>query len=188
MIGTQHQPPENDPLCLFTVSWSRPTAHRHPVRAALRIHTLIRKPKPFHRSPVDQVLLHNLLGILWLNVSVPDRLWVNHNRRAVLALVKAAGLVDSDGASQARGLRKLLQLRVQFALAVRGTRWPRSTFGTSVMANKDVMLENWQKCTSISRLQGHRSQPFAHIPQIAMIAGFPHFTALDPVASERMIA
>jgi len=134
------------------------------VRTALRIYTLIRKPKPFHRTPVDQVLLHNLCGILWLYMPVPDCLRVNHHRRAVLALVKAAGLVDADRISQTSGLRKLLQLRVQFALAVRGARWPRSTFRADVMADEDVMLENWQKCTSISRLQGHRTQPFAQIP------------------------
>jgi hypothetical protein len=36
----------------------------------------------------------------------------------VLALIKAAGLVDADGISQARGLGELLQLRVQFALSI----------------------------------------------------------------------
>jgi hypothetical protein len=130
------------------------------MRTALRIDALIRQPQPFHRSSVDQVLLHNLRGILGLHVPVPDGLRVNHYRRAVFALIETAGLVDSHRIPKARGLRNLLQLRVQFALSIARARWSRSTFRTGVMADKDVMFENRQNRTSYSRLQVRLPSPY----------------------------
>ncbi len=114
------------------------------MRASLRIDALICEPEPFHGAAVDQVLLHNLRGVFRLYMSVPDRLGIDNDRRAVLALIEAAGLVDADRIPQARRLRDLLKLRVQFALAICSARGPRRPFGTDIMANKNVMFENWQ--------------------------------------------
>jgi len=88
--------------------------------AGLGVYALFREPEPFHRTPVDQVLLHDLRGVFGLDVAVPDRFGIHDDGGPVFALIEAAGFVDADRSSQARSLGKLLQLRVQFALAVRG--------------------------------------------------------------------
>lgn len=82
------------------------------MRTALGIDALIRQPQPLHRPPVDQVLLDNLSGILRLHMPVPNGLWIDNHRRAVLALVQAARLVDAHSASKACSFAQLLQLCV----------------------------------------------------------------------------
>ena len=76
-----------------------------PVRARLRIDALIRQAQPLHRTPVNQVLLHNLRGIFGLNMPVPDPFRIYHHGWTVLALIETAGFVDTDRAAQPRGLR-----------------------------------------------------------------------------------
>lgn len=114
------------------------------MRARLRIDALIRQPQPFHRAAVDQVLFDDLRGIFRLHVPVPDRLRIHDHRRAMFALIEAAGLVDANRVPQARGLRKLLKLGVQLALSIRSARGPRRTLRADVVANKNVVFENWQ--------------------------------------------
>jgi len=114
------------------------------MRAALGIDALISQPQPFHRASVDQVLLDDLRGIFRLHMPVPDRLWINDNRRAMFALIQTSGLVNANRASQARRLRKLLKLGVQLALSIRRARGSRRAFRADVMAHKNVVFENWQ--------------------------------------------
>jgi hypothetical protein len=112
--------------------------------ACLRVDALIGKLQSLYWPPVDQVFLHNLRCILGPHVSVPYRLGVNDDCRAVLALIKATGLVDPHSVTQPSCFCGLLQLRMYFALPVGCTRWPRSALGTHIMANKNVVLERWQ--------------------------------------------
>ena len=102
------------------------------------------------------MFLHNFRGIFGLHVSVPDRLWIDDDGGPMLALVEAAGFVDPDGVSQARSLGELLQLRMQFALSIRGARRPRSAFRTGIMADKNVMLEQGQSMLLL--LQAYRAE------------------------------
>jgi len=78
------------------------------MRAGLRVDALVRQAQPFDWVPSDEVFTNNLLGVLGLNVPVPDSLRVDDHRRAVLALVQAASFVDSDSTSKARGFREHL--------------------------------------------------------------------------------
>jgi hypothetical protein len=109
------------------------------------IDAFIGEPEPLHWTPVDQVLPHNLRCIFGLDMPIPDGFGVHHHRRAMFALVETAGFIDANRISQACGLGKLLQLRMQFALAVRGARGARGAFRTNVMADENVMFENRQK-------------------------------------------
>ena len=77
----------------------------HPVWARLRIDAPVRQAQPLHRTPVNQVLLHNLRGIFGLNMPVPDRFRIYHHGWAVLALIETAGFVDADCTAQPRSLR-----------------------------------------------------------------------------------
>jgi hypothetical protein len=88
------------------------------MRAGLCVDALIGQTQPFDRPPGDQMLGDNLRRIFGLDVPIPDRLGVNDDRRAVFALIQAAGFVDAHFAGKPCGLGKLLQLRVQFAASV----------------------------------------------------------------------
>lgn len=114
------------------------------MRAALGIQALIGDPQPLDRPAANQVLLHNRSRIFGLHAAVPDRLRIDHDHRAMLTLVQAPCLVDSHPRSQPGSLCKLLQLRVQLALSVRGAGWPRRIGRTSVVANKNMALKQRQ--------------------------------------------
>jgi hypothetical protein len=91
------------------------------------------------------MFLHNLRCIFRLHMPVPDCFGIHHDRRAVLALIQTAGLVDANRVSESGCLGKLLQLRMQFALAVCGARGAGRAFRTNVMTDENVMFEYWQK-------------------------------------------
>ena len=68
----------------------------------------------------DQVLGDDFGGVRRLDVSLPDRLGVNHHDWAVLALIQAQGLVNAGRPTKAGCPRKQLQFRDQVALSIRG--------------------------------------------------------------------
>jgi hypothetical protein len=63
--------------------------------AAFRIDALIGEPESLNGTPTKQMLFHNLFGVCWLDVSVPDGFRIDDYRWAVLALVEATCLVDA---------------------------------------------------------------------------------------------
>jgi hypothetical protein len=114
------------------------------MRAAFRVHAPIGEAQPFHRPPANQVLGDNLFRILRLHVAVPHGVWVNHHSGTVLALVKAAGLVDPHLSAESSLARELLQPRMQAAGSIGCARWPRRIHGPNVMADKDVTFKRGQ--------------------------------------------
>ena len=116
------------------------------MRTALRVHALICQAQPLHRPPAYKMFFHNLCRVLWPHMAIPNRFRINHHRRPVLALVQTAGFIDAHAARQSCGFRQLLQLRMQVALSVAGTRRARRTFGAHVVANKDVAFK-WGQST-----------------------------------------
>lgn len=148
------------------------------MRAALRINALIRQPEPFHRPTVDQVLLDDLRGIFRLHVPIPDGLGIYDHGGAMFALIEAAGLVDPHRIHKTGSLRKLLKLRVQFALAVCSARRPRRALRADIMANKNMMFENRQieppspdyRSAALDRLSKAPRATF----HILLLAAWPH--------------
>jgi hypothetical protein len=147
------------------------------MRACLRVDALVGEAQALNGTAVDQMLLDDFGGIFWLDVAVPDGFGIDDYRRPVFALIQASRLVDSDRAPQACSLRQLLQLRVQFALSIRGARRPGSAFRADIVADKDVALENGQ----VLLLQ----QPAYRLGRELK---FPHLPPPNRVASARMIA
>jgi len=121
------------------------------MRATLRVQAVIGNPQPLHRPPAHQVLLHNLRSILRLHTAVPHRLRIDHHRGPVLALVQAAGLVDAHLPAQPSGFAQRLQLREQFAGAIRCARRPRSTRRPRIKADKNMMFKCRQAVPSKNR-------------------------------------
>jgi hypothetical protein len=92
-------------------------------------------------AAAEDVFADDLLGVLGLDVAVPDGLGVDDDDGAVLALVEAAGLVGADAALEAGLLQELLQDGEQGAGAVGGAAGAGRAGGAAVLADKDVTLE-----------------------------------------------
>jgi hypothetical protein len=123
------------------------------MRTCLGVDALVGQTQALDRSPGDQMLGNNLLRVFRLDVPIPDSFGVDHDRRTVFALVKAAGFVDADFAAQTSRFRKLLELRNQVALAVRCAGWTGSAFGANVLANENMAFKGCQTRIS-SRVHG----------------------------------
>jgi hypothetical protein len=115
-----------------------------PVRAGLGIDAFVGKLQALDRASGNQVLLNNFGGVCGLDAAVPDRLRVDNDGGAVLALVQAERFVDADAVGNSGSFGQLLQLGVQFTFAIAGARWAGRAGGANVMANKDVMLKGRQ--------------------------------------------
>lgn len=123
-----------------------------PVGTTLRIDAGIGEPQPLHRPSRNQMLSYDFRRVFRLHMAVPDSLGVHHNGGSVLALIQAPGFVDAHLAAQAGGPGKLLQLRVQFALAVRGAAGAWRIGRAGVVADKDVAFKRGQSVTSSARI------------------------------------
>jgi hypothetical protein len=75
-----------------------------PMGAGFSVDAPVRQAQAFDGPAMNQVLLDDLGGIFRLHMAVPDRIRVDHNRGAVLALIKAAGFVDAHLGAQPGGL------------------------------------------------------------------------------------
>src|ERR1700679_2522608 len=118
------------------------------VRACLGVQTIIGNPQALYWPPVHKMLFHNLRGVRCRHAAVPYTLWIDHHRRAMLALIQASGLVDPHRTFEKSCLTRcpctLLQLREQLALSIHSARCTRRVFRPAVLADKYMMLKNWQ--------------------------------------------
>ena len=88
------------------------------MRTALGVQAFIGNTQPLYRTAGNEMLGNDLFGILRLDASVPHGIRINHDRRAMLALVQAAGLIDPHFAAKTGLFRQLLEAGVQFALSI----------------------------------------------------------------------
>jgi hypothetical protein len=114
------------------------------VRAALGVDALVGEAQALDGTAADEMLAHDLLGILGLDVAVPDGLGIDDDGGAVLALVEAAGLVDAHAAAEVCGLRGLLQGYMNIASATGCTRGTRRTVWALIGTDKDMMFKDGQ--------------------------------------------
>jgi hypothetical protein len=91
----------------------------------------------------DEVLGDDFVGVFGINAAIPDGIGVDDHGGAVLALVKAAGLVDSDAAGEAGFSGELREAGVERALAVGGAGGARRVGGADVVTDEDVAFEWW---------------------------------------------
>jgi hypothetical protein len=115
----------------------------------------------FHRTPTHKVFVHNGCGIIRRDVPVPNRLRIDHHHGTVLTLIQASGLVDAYTTGQTCVFRQLLQPGVQIALSIARARAPRRVGWARIMANKDVVFENWQAAILLISFAS-RLNPAAH--------------------------
>jgi hypothetical protein len=156
------------------------------VRAAFGIQALLGDAQALDGPSADEMLLDDGGGIGGLHVAVPDGFGVNHHSGAVLALVKAAGLVDAHLARKAGRLGELLQLGVQIALSIGSARRPRSIGGTGIMADENVVFKRGQ-AVILQDCDESRLRPLRAVFRPAD-AEVSTFLPAHPAASAKMVA
>ena len=80
------------------------------MRTGLCVDTFICQTKPRYRTPANQMLRNDLLGVFRTHMAIPDRFRINHNGRTMLTLVKTPGFINADPACKAGSFGKHLQL------------------------------------------------------------------------------
>jgi len=115
------------------------------VRAGVGVDAGVGKAEALDRAAVEEVLLDDLFGVAGLGKTVPDGFWVDHQDGAVLALVKAACLVDADAMLQAGGLDGILEGAAEFLAVFVTAAGAGGGIVALVEANKEVMFEDWHR-------------------------------------------
>lgn len=82
------------------------------------------------------MLLHNLRYVPHLHLSVPDRLWVDHNHRTMFALVKTTRFVGSDPMFQSGILDRIFESGFEVLAPFRKTAGARGRRIALVRADK----------------------------------------------------
>lgn len=114
------------------------------MRADLGIDAFFSQAQALHGMAADKMLLDNRRCIFRMNMAVPDCFWINDDCWPMFALVKTAGLIDSDFGAESCCLYKLLQLGVQFAFSICRARRPGSIGGAGIVADKNVVFKAGQ--------------------------------------------
>ncbi len=115
------------------------------MRASLRVNATLRQSQPLHRTPADQVLLHNLRCIFRSYVAIPHCFGIYHHSGPVLALVQASGFVDPHPAIKSCFSAQLFQPRMQLTISIVRTGGPRRIGRADIVADKNVALKRGQK-------------------------------------------
>jgi hypothetical protein len=114
-----------------------------------RVDALLREDEALHRPAPHEVALHDLRHVLHLHASVPHRLRIDDDRRAVFALVEAPRGVGADRLLEPAPANLLLEA-VPEALAPVGVAGPaRVLGGTAVDADEDVVAITSPACARL---------------------------------------
>jgi acetyl esterase len=130
---------------------------------------------------MHQVLRHNLLHIIQLHKPIPNRLWINHHRRPMLALVQAARLIRPHATLQSRGLHRVLECVLQLATLMPATHTRIAI--PFIHTNKYVVLKlrHRKMIRRLFLLHGHRKFMHTYVAikqESAMVLKFFRFIAL----------
>jgi hypothetical protein len=86
--------------------------------AGLGVEAFVGEAEALDWSAADEVLIDDFGGVFGADVAVPHGLRVDDDGGAMLALVEAACLVDTDAGAEAGSFYKLLDRGMEFALTV----------------------------------------------------------------------
>ena len=105
------------------------------------IQAFVFQSEPFHRLPTYDVRLHDLIHISQHHAAVPNRLGIDDQVRAMLALIQTSRLIRADPSLKSSFSQLLLECLLQFCAAGWITASPRMPRRTHVSADEDVALE-----------------------------------------------
>lgn len=119
------------------------------------IQARISNKQPLYRFIANDVRLDDLIDICRRDPAIPHGIGINDNIRAVLALVKAAGLVRSNGAFDSPLCQLDFKNALEFRFAGGIAAAARITGRPLVAADKDVPVE-------FGHAQSQRTQRFGN--------------------------
>jgi len=99
----------------------------------------------------QDVRLDNLIDIVQRHPAIPDRIGIDHEVGAVLALIEAAGLVGPYLSLESARRKLFLECLLQFRLACWIAAGARGPGGALVAADEDMLLELGH-CKNVSDL------------------------------------
>lgn len=111
------------------------------MRATGGVQAGIGNDEPLDRLAAKDVGFDDLVDIGSGDPAVPDGVGIDHDVRAVLALVEAPRLVRADFVLKTQGGKLLLEGQLQLGLAGRVAAAAGMAFRTLIAANEDVSLE-----------------------------------------------
>jgi hypothetical protein len=121
------------------------------VFAGFGVQTGIGQAQPLDRMSANNVRFDDLVDVGFGNVPLPDCVRIDDDRRPVLALVQAAGLIRPHFALQAALRELLLECLLQFGVGGWIAASPRIARRTLVPADEDMLLEFRHQTISISK-------------------------------------
>lgn len=120
---------------------TRATRESGPVRANGGVEAVVCDEKALDGTAADEVFADDLGNIFDLDPTVPDGFRVDDDGWAMLALLKASGLVDADAGDETGSLCSVLEGRVELTLAVGGAGTARTARLANIGTDEDVALE-----------------------------------------------
>jgi hypothetical protein len=94
-------------------------------------------------TAVEEMLVDDLFGVLGFGETVPDGLGIDDEDGAVLALVEASGLVDTNAMLQAGSFDGVFEGSAKFLAVFVAAAGPGGGFVAFVEADKEVVFEDW---------------------------------------------
>jgi hypothetical protein len=116
--------------------------------ASRRVQAGISQAEPLDRLAADNVRLNDLFDVCFGDVSVPNRIRVDHYVGPVFTLIQAAGLVRADFALQAVRGQGLLEELLQPCLGERVTAPARMARWALISADEDMLFELGHQATA----------------------------------------
>jgi hypothetical protein len=114
----------------------------HPLmRAMLGVKAGSGEAQPLHGATMEEMLGDNFLNILQMNEAIPNGLGIDHHRRAMLALIEAAGFVGPNQMLEASVLDGILEGGFQLLAAERQAAWTGRRFVALIGTDKDMMFK-----------------------------------------------
>lgn len=126
------------------------------MRAMLRIEAGIGESQTFHRPSVDEVFAYDFIDIFESHKAIPDRFGIDHDGRAMLALVEAARLVGSNQMLESGLFNGVLERGFDLFAALGKTARAIGGLIALVGADKDMVLELRHWDSSLLRLLQRR--------------------------------
>ena len=107
----------------------------------MRVEAFIGKAQALDWLPVDDVGFDDFVDVGLGNVSVPDSFRIDHEIRAVFALIEASGLIGANASLESSGSEFLLEQFLQARIGLRIAAAAGMVRRALVATDEDVVLK-----------------------------------------------
>lgn len=111
------------------------------MRTLRRVDAAFRQPQTLNRLSTGKMLLRNLDEVVNADKAVPNGLGIDHEHRAMLALVEAAGVLNTNLALGSGFLHRLFQHTLKVLGAFVPTARARCIRSSLIRTNKYMMVK-----------------------------------------------